>query len=97
MRSVTISTLKAQLSAHLQLVRNGEEVLVRDRNRPIARIIPFAAEDYTEQQLRLIAAGRLIPAKKPRRETDILPKPVGSKPISREVMDQVWREEREGR
>ena len=97
MRSVTISTLKAQLSAHLKLVQSGEEVLVRDRNKPIARIIPFVTEDYTEQQQRLIAKGILVPPKTPYRATDVLPKPAGGKPISREVMDRIWQEEREGR
>lgn len=41
MRSVNIGTLKNQLSAYLRLVRNGEEVVVRDRDKPIARILPF--------------------------------------------------------
>jgi prevent-host-death family protein len=96
MRSVTISTLKAQLSAHLQLVRNGEEVLVRDRNKPIARLVPYVAEDYTEQQQRLIAKGLLSPPKKKRGPNDKLPAPVG-RMTSKEVMDQIWREERDGR
>ena len=34
MKTVNISNLKAQLSAHIQLVREGEEVLVCDRNKP---------------------------------------------------------------
>ncbi len=34
MRIVNIGELKAKLSAHLQLVKNGEEVLVCDRNKP---------------------------------------------------------------
>jgi prevent-host-death family protein len=96
MRSVTISTLKAQLSAHLQLVRNGEEVLVRDRNKPIARLIPYTCDDYTEQQQRLIAKGLLTPPKKKRGPNDRLPAPVG-RPISKEIMDLVWRLERDGR
>jgi len=40
MKTVNISNLKAQLSAHSQLVREGEEVLVCDRNKPVARIVP---------------------------------------------------------
>ena len=96
MRSVTISTLKAQLSAHLKLVQGGEEVLVRDRTKPIARIIPFDGDDYTEQEQRLIAKGLLTPPRKRRGPNDALPVPVGP-PISREVMDQIWREERDGR
>jgi len=36
MKTVNIRDLKAQLSAHIQLVRNGEEVLVCDRSQPVA-------------------------------------------------------------
>src|ERR1700722_10097588 len=44
MRIVNISELKARLSAHIQLVRDGEEVLVCDRNKPVARIVPSSAQ-----------------------------------------------------
>src|SRR5580658_6714404 len=39
MRTVNIGELKNQLSAYLQYVRNGEEVVVKDRNTPVARIL----------------------------------------------------------
>ncbi len=61
MKSVNISVLKAQLSAHIQLVRRGEEVLICDRNKPVARIIPCSSNDYAEQQQRLVARGTLVP------------------------------------
>ena len=50
MRTVNISDLKAQLSAHIQLVRDGEEVLVCDRNKPVARIVPCRLEGHSEQE-----------------------------------------------
>jgi len=43
MRTVNLADLKAKLSAHIQLVRDGEGVLVCDRNKPVARIIPDEA------------------------------------------------------
>ena len=43
MRSVNIAELKNSLSAYLRLVRDGEEVVIRDRNRAIARIVPIEA------------------------------------------------------
>ena len=52
MRTVNISDLKARLSAHIQLVRDGEEVLVCDRNKPVARIVPCRLEDRSEQEQR---------------------------------------------
>lgn len=40
MGSINISSLKNQLSAVLQRVRKGEEVLVMDRDQPVARLLP---------------------------------------------------------
>ena len=95
MKTVKISDLKARLSAHLQYVRDGEEVLICDRNKPVARILPVRAEDYSQQERRLIARGVLRPPLKKRPARSSWPEPLGN--VSREVMDQVWREEREGR
>ena len=60
MRSVNIAELKNSLSAYLRLVRDGEEVVIRDRNRAIARIVPIeAAGDEGEEERQLVAAGLL--------------------------------------
>jgi prevent-host-death family protein len=47
MRTVNIGELKNQLSAYLQYVRNGEEVIVRGRNTPVARILPIHADSLS--------------------------------------------------
>jgi len=44
MSDVGIADLKAHLSEHLRSVRNGESLTVLDRNTPIARIVPYAAQ-----------------------------------------------------
>jgi prevent-host-death family protein len=95
MRTVNISDLKAQLSAHIQLVRDGEEVLVCDRNKPVARIVPCRLADHSEQEQRLIARGVLTPPLNKRSAPVSWPEPPGN--VSEKVMEQVWREEREGR
>lgn len=43
MKSVKIAELKDRLSEHLRAVERGHEVIVTDRSRPIARIMPIAA------------------------------------------------------
>jgi prevent-host-death family protein len=43
MKSVKIAELKDRLSEHLRAVEQGAEVVVTDRNRPIARIVPVSA------------------------------------------------------
>ena len=60
MISVNIAELKNRLSAYLQHVRAGEEILIRDRNLPIAKLTPLSTADATAQELALVAAGRLV-------------------------------------
>jgi prevent-host-death family protein len=95
MRRVNISDLKARLSAHIQRVRRGEEVLVCDRNKPVARIVPIRLEDRSEQERRLVARGVLTPPLKKRPASVRWPEPPGNVPDK--VMERVWREERESR
>jgi prevent-host-death family protein len=95
MKTVNIGELKAKLSAHIRVVRNGEEVLVCDRNRPVARIIPCHLENRTEQEQRLVARGVLVPPVKMRSASTSWPDPPGN--VSDETMERVWREERENR
>lgn len=66
MRTVNIGQLKNQLSAYLQLVRNGEEVVVRDRNQPVARIVPYQGT-LSDEEAQLVASGAM---KLPEQEMD---------------------------
>jgi prevent-host-death family protein len=70
MRSVNIAELRRGLAGYLKRVRRGEEVVVRDRSVPIARIVPLAAEeaDFTGQ-LRQLAAQGLV--RLPRKKFDV--------------------------
>lgn len=95
MKTVNISDLKAQLSAHIQFVKDGEEVLVCDRNKPVARIVPCGLEDRSEQEQRLAARGVLTPPMKKRPVSASWPEPPGD--VSDKVMERVWQEERENR
>jgi prevent-host-death family protein len=44
MKQTKIAELKANLSAYLSEVRNGETLVVCDRSTPIARIVPYKVE-----------------------------------------------------
>jgi prevent-host-death family protein len=60
MKSVNIAELKNRLSLYLNEVRAGEEILVRDRDLPIARIVPLShTEDQESELLALAAQGKL--------------------------------------
>lgn len=93
MKTVNISDLKAQLSAHIQFVKDGEEVLVCDRNKPVARIVPCGLDNRSAQEQRLVARGVLVPPLK--KKPSSWPEPPGD--VSDKVIERVWREEREGR
>jgi prevent-host-death family protein len=95
MRTVNISDLKAHLSAHIERVRDGEEVLVCDRNQPVARIIPCRMEDQPERERQLIARGVLTPPLQQRSSPASWPEPPGT--ISDEVIERLWQEEWENR
>ena len=56
---VNIAVLKAHLSRYLRLAQQGQEILVKDRNTPIARLVPVQAAP--------LDLG-VIPATKPLRE-----------------------------
>jgi prevent-host-death family protein len=94
MRTVNIGVLKNQLSVYLQIVRKGEEVVVRDRNKPIARILPFTLPlppegDHEAEVAYLIATGQMKPAK---RKMDweafcALPMPTVSDEAMKEALD----------
>jgi prevent-host-death family protein len=45
METTSISQLKASLSHYLKTVRAGEEVLITDRGRAVAKIIPLEKDE----------------------------------------------------
>lgn len=67
MSTASVSELKARLSAYLREVRQGGEVQVLDRGKPVARLVPLASDrsdenhDENQRRQRLIASGMLRP------------------------------------
>lgn len=61
---VGVRELRNNLSRYLDRVRDGEEVVVTDRGRAIARVLPVGAERALD---RLIAEGVVTPAQQPKR------------------------------
>jgi antitoxin (DNA-binding transcriptional repressor) of toxin-antitoxin stability system len=39
MRSVNVAELKNRLSKYLSFAKGGEEVMIRDRNLPVAKLV----------------------------------------------------------
>ena len=59
MKTAAVSQLKASLSGYLASVQAGEEILVTDRGRPVAKLVPIdrAAADVPSRLARLERAG----------------------------------------
>lgn len=65
MQAVNIADLKNNLSSYLESVKRGEELIIRDRNRAIAKITPLTdLDDYAAEEAELIASGILRLPKK---------------------------------
>jgi prevent-host-death family protein len=67
MKTTAVAKLKAHLSKYLRLVRAGEEILVTDRDVPVARIVPVgdlgsdleSLRDLERQGVLKLGSGRL--------------------------------------
>ncbi len=71
MKTVSVSKLKASLSEYLAHVKTGEEVIVTDRGKPVARMLPVRLPpDSPDHLARLVAEGRIrLPERWPTRES----------------------------
>ena len=59
MRSVNVAELKNQLSKYLTYAKSGEEIVIRDRNLPVAKLVPFSADEASQEELLLVASGKM--------------------------------------
>ena len=53
MRTASVSETKAKLSALLDVVRAGETVVITDRGRPVARLVPAVGAEAGDDDARL--------------------------------------------
>lgn len=67
MKKASVSETKNSLSALLELVRQGETVLILDRNRPVARLEPVLSVSGEEADGRLVALERKGIIRRPRK------------------------------
>lgn len=73
MAEVGIRELRDHLSKYLEAVQAGNDIVVTDRGRPVARVVPMNGERTVD---RLIREGRVKPAKTGKRT---LPTPIKTK------------------
>lgn len=88
MKEVKIAELKARLSHYLRLVQDGEEILVKDRERPVARLVGCGAHTRRFQA---------IPRRLTRKEAEKILAKIPRPKLSRKVIDETMRWMREDR
>jgi prevent-host-death family protein len=97
MVKVSISKLKDQLSAYLKKVEGGQTVIVTDRNKPVAQLIPVTEQDSDDEHIaRLVARGVIrLPQRPPLDIQEILRR----RPVveGAGVLEALLEERREGR
>ena len=95
MEIATVSGLKSSLSAYLRQVKAGEEVLITEHGRPIARLLPIAGPSSLSDHLSEMERKGLLK----RGETPLpgdfwdLPRPVDAQAA---VRSAISREREEG-
>lgn len=93
-KSAAVAELKANLSLFLRRVKAGEEILVTERNVPVARLVPVGSLASQEDRLRELERAGLAKV-----GTGALPKDFWKLPRGRDEKGLVRRavaDEREG-
>lgn len=76
MKIASISQTKNQLSALIEQVRHGETVVITDRDRPVAKLMPIAAEEAEAASGELALLERRGIVRRGRAEAYTLPQPL---------------------
>jgi prevent-host-death family protein len=90
-RTVGLKTLKNKLSEFVRLASAGETIVVTDRNRIVAEIVPPRRQQHESFIERGVREGWLTPA------TDRSGRPFPRKPIKGLTLDQLMSELRQDR
>jgi len=92
-----VAELKARLSRYLDQVRAGQEVLVTDRGRPVAKLVPVKSGVLRgSRRERQVREGLLLPGRGALRAS-LLKVPRGDATLGRGVLEALIEERREGR
>jgi prevent-host-death family protein len=95
MKTVNVARLKNHLSAYLAHVRKGEHVLIKDRNTPIAKIVPLGVVE-DEEILALASAGTVSLPDLPRKLPNWFDDLVKSRKMKTSAASLIAEERNEG-
>ncbi len=102
MQSVNAAELKSQLAHYLQQAQQGNEIVIKERNRIIARLVPpEPTADFDEELLALAAQGKAKLPEQPMTAEDLarelkrkLPRLKVKGKEAEQLMKRIWAEER---
>lgn len=81
MKKASISILKAHLSRYVDAVKSGEDVIVTERGRPVARLSALdPAREPEGRAALLVREGRLRPPSRPGAVAELLARAAGPRP-----------------
>ena len=85
MHTTTVSRLKTSLSAYLRRVKAGEEVVITEHGRPIARLLPLASPESVPEHVKDLEARGLLKRGPKRLPADFwdLPRPADPRGATR--------------
>lgn len=90
---VGVRELRQNLSVYLDRVKEGERLEVTEHGRPVALLVPLPPEE--DQIARLVAEGKMRPAKGSLREWLAQNPPLEWKPASGKTLTQILLEMRD--
>ena len=93
MRAVSISQLKASLSEYVGAVRSGEEILVTERGKPVARMLKVQGDAARDERRARLARQGILSLR--RSKLGRLSLPPGTEPSG--VLSALLEERAEGR
>ncbi len=92
-----VAELKAHLSEYLDRVRAGQEVVVTDRGRPVAKLVPIGRGEARESRRERLLRDGLLIAGQGRVRRSLREPPEGDTRIGQGVLAALLDERREGR
>ena len=100
MVKTNISTMKSQLSRYIDRVKGGQEVVISERDRPVAKLVPYHARkseggDWSARVMELARQGQIKVAQKSKRPLRLTPAPAPKG--GARVLEALLEERRSGR
>ena len=97
MTKVGVARLKAELSRYLAVAKHGEEVVITERGRPVARLVALRGTDKTESRRERLARAGVLTLGKGRVRPALRKPPKGPTWVGAGVLAALLEERSEGR